>query len=1149
MDFEKVLKLSAKKLSEDQRKVVFSNRATIVSAGAGSGKTTVLSLRFLRLVNDGVDADRILTITFTKKAAAEMYGRIHALLSAMAEADDNFGLQLKDKFPNAAISTMDSFWTEIARSGCLKYGISRDFSLEDSDTRKRLINKVYTTLTTASTSVDAICPIVSNAEIVDGLNILSSYIEPSTLADALDKIADNTNILTELSPDTDKEFYMPLITYYCIKYDPISRIKLILNEMASIAGHVSSKCSKSIFLNGEYDKAQLALSQLDKKCENLSDLIGIIRDSDLSSFPELKVGNAKQADSPEANKAIKDVYLKAYREALEELKALRQMIINEPHQVSIDKAFRAFVYLYNREKRARAILSFADVQAIAKEVLTKDLAIRDYYKSRFDYIMVDEFQDNNIEQRNLLYLLSERCDIHSEGIPRAEDLDPKKLFLVGDDKQSIYRFRGADVSVFNSLKQEIVDKMNGLSLTLGANYRSEPQLVNHFNDVFSHVFEADEYCTDRNEEVVSLIRGFEEGDYRAEARGIDAGRALSDFSPVIELATIPYEKRSREENAKFLSSNESESIYIAEKILDMVNGDEYMIPDSNGGLRRPDFDDIGVLYRTSSIQMSLEKEFRHRGIPYTVVESTSSTLDGIAYDIFNFLQIVAYPEDKLAFMSVINSPFARISPSGQDFLLGDAEGFEAFCEDVVFDDPCDKAAYENLKTLYEKVKNMVGRESLPSILDELYYSSGYHTYIQSSGNLSMYSEHYDYLWTLANELDGDGLGIVEVLDYLRPIVGKAGKLDKISIGRIESRGVKLMTIHKSKGLEFPIVMVAAMGDGFKSESSPFINVSTANQPFIGWDLSDLITEDGVKNPYSGIFNKWTDKRLKAEHKRILYVALTRAVNHLILIAKEPSDSGSSESLYTIYKRALDEAMEGDEQKNWDIKFSFVPLIEKQSNIGSLSSLKRDLIWYENAASYPEPIWNKKKVAAKDASHVDIESSEKGYRLPSLSIDSITAEHPSFRTGFGSWVHQALEEKLSGAAAITEFECDSEVEAKNLDLLLSEAKRIADDFVSTDFYRENVGECEVGTEIEFYYPDEDRVLQGSADLVVFKDDYNLVIDYKTDKYKTPAEHKGQITTYVRAMEELYGKKCYGRLCYVRDFSAGPIWDKDGNEVEL
>lgn len=1152
MDFDKVLELSGKMLSEDQRRVVFSDCATIVSAGAGSGKTTVLSLRFLRLVNDGVDADRILTITFTKKAAAEMYGRIHSLLSSMAKSDEDYAFQLKEKFPNASISTMDSFWTEVARAGCLKYGISKDFSLEDADTRLRLARKVYTTLSTALSSEESICDIVSNSEIVEGLNIINSSFEPSKIEDILSKITLNTNILTKLPAETGRRFYEPLFLSFFDIYDPIGRIYAIFGEMSELAGEVSAKCSKSIFRNGEFDKAREAICSSGYESfdgplstESIHELLSKI---DLSLLPEFKVGNAKQADDKDKNETIKKVCLPAYREALANLRALKQMEANLPLQESIDNVLRAFVYLYNKEKRAKAILSFADVQEIAKKVLLSDRSIRDYYKSRFDYIMVDEFQDNNLDQRNLLYLLSERCDLHSEEIPEAECLDKKKLFLVGDDKQSIYRFRGADVSVFNALKSEIVDKMGGLALTLGENYRSEPQLVNHFNDIFSYVFETEETEPDKNESLVNSFRGIEEGDYHAEAKGINAGRSEGQVTPVIELAVIPYVKKSKEEKALYLSERESEAVYIAAKVLDILNDEDYWIPGKDGKLRKPEYQDIGILYGKSSIQMSLEKELRHRGIPYTVVESTSSTLDGIAYDIFNFLQLVVYPEDKLAFMSVINSPFARISAEGQSFLCGDAEGFRAFSSEVSFALDSDRIAYENLEALYNRVRGMVSRETLSSILEVLYYSSGYHTYIQSSGNLSAYSEHFEYLWSLANKLDDDGQGIVEALDFLRPIVGKAGKLENVSIGHLGTNGVKLMTVHKSKGLEFPIVILADAGGANKRESEAFINVETRNDSFISWDLSDSVSGEGEKLPYARIFNEWAEKRLSAERKRLLYVALTRAVNHLLVVAHEMSAS-TTETLYSIYKEAFDKALEDNAALSWSYRETEVPLIEKIYNIRSLVALQRKCDWYEEATIYPEPIWNAKKVAAKDASHVEIESSERGERLPLLPVDSITAKHKSFKTGFGSWVHQALEEKLSGSAALTEFECDGAIDKNDQEELLKEAKRIAEDFVSSEFYKENIGDNSVGTEIEFYYPDGDRVLQGSADLVVFRSDCNLVVDYKTDKFKTPLEHKGQITTYVKAMEDLYGKKCYGRLCYIRDFSSGPVWDKDGNEVEL
>ena len=1153
MDFDRVLELSKKRLSEDQRKVVFSNRATIVSAGAGSGKTTVLSLRFLRLINDGVDADRILTITFTKKAAAEMYERIHALLRAMAKEDSCFAYQLKEKFPSASISTMDSFWTDIARSGSLKYGISRDFTLEDDDTRIRLVRKVYTMLSTAGNTDTPVCDIVSNEDILRGFSFFSSINDPNSLEKKFNEIARNTDILTALPDDTDALFYRPLIVGYYRKFNPLRKIMQILLTMEILAANVSSKCSKSIFRTGVFDTLK---EKVESYCKLIPDnedeqdewIFNFIENIDLSQMPELKVGNAKQADDKEVDRVIKKELLEKYRECLSHIRRLKQMIYNRSYQSDIDKVFRAFVYLYNKEKRARAILSFADVQAIAKEVLINDHSIRDYYKSRFDYIMVDEFQDNNLEQRNLLYLLSERLDIHSEGIPDASDLDKKKLFLVGDDKQSIYRFRGADVSVFNDLKREIVEKMDGLSLSLGANYRSEPMLVEHFNDIFSEVFKQQEEDIDPIEELVSQFRGIEEGDYHAEAKGIEAGRSKSTVSPVIELATIACEKMSEEEKANYLSPSESEAIYIADKILEIVNGEEYMIPDSSGMLKKPSFDDIGILYRKSSIQMNLEKELRHREIPYTVIESTSSTLEGIAYDIFNFLQLVVYPSDKLAFMALLNSPFARISQKGQSFLQGSQEDFEAFKDEISFDLDSDRIAYDNLKTLYLRVKDMSGHYTLAEILDEIYFTSGYHTYIQSSGNLSVYSEHYDYLWELAGKLDADGIGIVGALDFLRPIIGKSEKLDGISIGRIESKGVKLMTIHKSKGLEFPIVFLADAGAIFKAFPSSFVNVDTDSGIFMTQDIS-AAEVDYTTNPYAGIFNHWEGNRLAAERRRLLYVALTRAINHFIMVADEPSEGAKSESLYTIYMKAFLEAIERSDTKNWNYKISSVPLIAKNDGIKSIAPLRRDLSWLDDAGVYSPPIWNTKKVAAKDASHAEFESTGKGERLPVLSIDSITAKHPSFKTGFGSWVHQALEEKLTGNDAITDFESDIPLNKADEEILLCEAKRIADDFAKSEFFETYVAGKDLVAELAFYYPDGERVLQGSADLVVFADEYNLVIDYKTDKYRTPEEHKGQIVTYVKAMEDLYGKKCYGILCYVRDFSKGPVWDRDGNEVEL
>ena len=142
MTFSELLAARDIRLSEEQLAAVNADRAAIVSAGAGSGKTTVLSLRFARLVMERkAHADEILTLTFTRKAAAEMYERIYSLLSYAAEHDEYIASELSSRFPKAHISTMDSFWGEIARTDSIAYGIMRDFSVMESRVRSAALTR------------------------------------------------------------------------------------------------------------------------------------------------------------------------------------------------------------------------------------------------------------------------------------------------------------------------------------------------------------------------------------------------------------------------------------------------------------------------------------------------------------------------------------------------------------------------------------------------------------------------------------------------------------------------------------------------------------------------------------------------------------------------------------------------------------------------------------------------------------------------------------------------------------------------------------------------------------------------------------------------------------------------------------------------
>ena len=1108
--FDDILRFTGKKLSEEQRRAVFSDRATIVSAGAGSGKTTVLSLRFLRLVYQmKTSSDRILTLTFTRKAAAEMYERIHGLLSAAAKEDDSGYLkrELECNFPKAQISTMDGFWTEIARAGALDYGISRDFSLlakEDSD---EMIER----------SLEALS---EDDNAYEGYMYLSSVMNPEMLLGLLSDISYHIDILTDYNPESAISLYDKFISGL---KDMVSEksIESILSDIEEL-GDGADPC-KSLYK------------------DELWNAISLCKEGRYSELPQFNIRNKpKGVDWEPIKKEIKD----EYRVRLKDYKKIALLESNREQEIKVAAFIACFIKLIQKERRSSSMLSFSDIERIAEKTLISNRGIREYYKRRFDYIMIDEFQDNNSKQKDILYLLSEAPGKFSNGIPDASSLDKNKLFFVGDDKQSIYRFRGADVSVFNSLKREVVDKMGGDYLSLSANYRSEPKLVDHFNSIFSSVFANDglKWKDDEEERMIASFRGAEPEDFFASASSISAGRAEGKVEPVIELDELPipdWDKGDKPDGV--ISKSDAESEFIARKIEEIVASDEFNVGDN----RPATYEDIAILYSVTKAQMPLEKALRRHNIPYTVMESTSVTVEAMASDFYSFLQLIVYPSDKKSFLTLLKSPFAHLSDKGlQEFLGNDAETFRAFSISPIFEDKADKAAYDSLSLFYEEVKERAESGTIASLVEMLFYDSGYYAYISSDSRLSVYKEHFDYLWALADSADQRGEGLPLFLDSLRPLIGTAEKLSDVTIEALSSRGVSLMTIHKSKGLEFPIVILADSAAASSSEETrnSIVDID-GNDRFLLYDIGS--DDNDAKKPLAGYFNSYESRRIDAERKRVLYVALTRAINHLIITASAYSFTTSDEkeskkySLYRIYKEALEKA-------GVNIRCNPIPYYET-SELERAVSDAYDASWYGSAEEVKQAEYIEESIGVKEASTDDKAFCPDAEFLPDFpfSVDPVVMDG-NLAADFGTVLHSALEEKLGGCKMV-EYS-NSRLSGSAVNAMNLSAREVAEDFTSSLFYKRFIEGRRTETEVRFYYPGpDDIVLIGSADLIVFSDDYNLVVDYKSDRYRNPDIHKGQLTLYAEAIENLYGKPCYAIICYLRDFSQGPLWDKKGDVV--
>ena len=1086
MTFAELIEKTGKSVSPEQMEAILSDKATVVSAGAGSGKTTVLSLRFVRLVLSGkAHSDEILTLTFTNKASAEMYERIHALLSLAAETDESVKADLKDHFPKARISTMDSFWSEIARTDSLEYGITRDFqSLEaEEGAEEDLIKNVYEELQ-------------SRDELKEGFLILSSLYTSSEIISLLKEIASSSSdILTSFDSGRNTESYTSIVSI--INADCMKRAEYVFSKLQEL--------DAANMANGQHEEIQKALQ-------------AYVTD-DFSSLPVFNLNKLRRKDDKALKDFIKEEDVKGFFSRLS-LLSLLEKTLNDASSVSV--LIEAFIASVQRKKRSQGLLSYRDTESLCRSVLINNRDVRDYYKKRFKYIMVDEFQDNNGRQRDLLYLLSERLGEHSPSIPSVEALDREKLFFVGDDKQSIYYFRGADVSVFRSLKDDII-KMDGNILTLSANYRSEPQLIDAFNSLFGRVFSTSLSPEEiEKERLMTLLTGEEYKSFFASPEPILSRDGIAGVNASLSLAVTSDEKSEGDEYAP---AEEAEAVFIARRIEEMIGGDDYLVPDGKGGVRRPSYGDIAILLRTTAPQMPIEKAFRLYGIPYVVEESTSATIEGIGWDIYAFLQLLVYPEDKLSYMAVLRSPFARISDEGLLF-LSSFEG-TAFSTDPAFPSSEDLRAYGRVKALYLELKGMVGRISISLLISMLYHESGYSTYIRSDRYLSVYEEHVSYIQAAASLFDRSGKTLPVFLDYLRPLVGKAGKLRNASVQHLDTEGVRIMTIHRSKGLQFPIVFLsdADHGPGNQVAMSTLISFE-GDKPCI---MPDLI-ERGTPNLVIQEVAHYKKRREEAELRRLLYVALTRASCHIVITAHMRRIS-SGTSLLDLFS------------ENYDINDEIIPSVLQRDVLREREE-KPDTSWYLQPVS-SEPLWERRRFGVKDSSHSETEITAGGPELPHLSSDSIVSAH-SIQQDFGTMVHNLLECAMKGEKYIPVFPPSLTDEEKKG--LLASLDEIRQGFLSSAFYDQVVKNHETEEEVRFYYPSDGGVAEGSADLLIFGEDFNLVVDYKTDRFLNEAQHMAQITAYARAMEDLYGKKCLAILLYVRGWQPGTLVDKDGNTVK-
>lgn len=1101
---ERILEKDGRLLDDNQRAAVASDRTTVVKAGAGSGKTTVLSYRFLRLVLEGrADCDQILTLTFTRKAAAEMNERIYLRLLSYA------GKSQLSRFPDASISTLDSFFSQIVRSDCVRYGISEDFTIASDTDISAAIGRIANDVFKSHRNDDA-------------LAVLGGLYNPEDLSDMLVSMGQSCFTM-ERSYDGrwwHEEYCRRLLAAFREELGRLGDMAMILME--------------------EYDD--------ESNRQALSEALETISSGNPAEVLE-RLPLAR-LDGRLGSRASKTAERRMHTDRFRAVSALCCDIAGA--LVSSDAMRGVFLMLSEIQegvkayKQQRNTLSFLDVGRMALDILKTNKGIRKYYKSKFKYIMVDEFQDNNKLQKDILYLLAERLDREGDGVPAAGDLQPGKLFFVGDEKQSIYKFRGADVSVFKALSDEMA-ACGGTVLSLDRNYRSEPALIDEFNSVFTRVMapSGDPVGEPKGEP------GREPGerrDFEAHFERLDSRKATDGIRSRF---TIAFKKTGEDfDEERDASSQQAEANYVAALIRRMVDTYDYLIPGDDGP-RRPEYSDIAVLLRGLGKQHGFEKAFRIQGIPYCLQQTRALLQDAISNDIYNVLQLCLFPEDRLAYLSVLSSPLCHLEGADLEKALDAPPFTEAGLSGKA------RERYETAGDRFKALKQLAAAGTVARMIDFIWNDWGYRFFVMTKKTSHSFAEHYDSLWTLAKAMDDNRCSLSDFLGYIRPRMGENERLDDLDVMREQASGVQIMTIHKSKGLEFPIVIVADACTGRGGLKSLYYvdddGLPFPSQMIFRGGLMDGASAVSCEDAYPRNVFLQRSKDLEAqkevaEIKRLLYVALTRAQTHLAVtgsVASRSRPDSLMELLMPDYLSRADGPIEGSMAD-----FVTMPDVPIQKTFISRSRISREALAKADSAYLDErplhrTLWLPDRIAA---TKLYADSLSEGrftgkHRLPAIPSDALISEK-SLNDQFGTLCHSILEESVRlGATIAAERAYELAAGLDKLaalgkterDMLARDAVMFAHGFMESDYYHSMAGHrCE--EEVKFFFGQEVEgrmvAVEGIIDLLVTRDDSIDIIDYKTDRVMESSEHEGQLSLYRKALRRVTDLPVRCGLIYLR-----------------
>jgi ATP-dependent helicase/nuclease subunit A len=770
--------------NEEQLAAIGAGGLVFVSAGAGTGKTTVLVERFVRAVCDrGLPIDSVLAITYTERAAGELRGRIRLRLAELGRHD------LARELDGAWISTIHGFCHRLLKAHPFEAGIDPHFRVLDENQSRVLAGEAF------ERALEAFCASGDSERI----RLLATY-----RARGLRRML--TGVFETLR-SAGRELVLEIVDRPALK----TRIE----ELREAARCVLEDTAVM-------EKAETARESAARAIDLLERPPSAERLIDLSDLAARGGPRDRFASYEEARHGVEQA-------ALDELAAQDRGLLEE--------LLRRFADAYAAAKEGESALDFEDLQLNARNLLRDHPAIRDRESWRFRSVLVDEFQDTNRLQCELIDLLA------------TED-----LFFVGDEFQSIYRFRHADVDVFRERREA-----SGGVLALTENYRSRPEVL----DVINHLFSAD---------------------FGDSFQPLSAAGRFSDpaFGPAVELLVT--DKATYKDTGTHWRAAEAK--HVATRVKDLVDTGE-----ATPG-------EIVLLFAAGTDAKLYEEALRELGLPTFRATGRDYYHQQQVVDLLAYLRLLHNRYDDEALVTVLASPFVGVSNDALMHLRRAAErrplfvGLERSLPGGLSDR--DAQLFRAFKQRYDRLAGLAPRLSLERLCERVVADHDYDLAVLAQWDGRRRYANLRKLARLARSYEElRGPDVEGFVCFVRE-QGTVGASELEAVAEEEGTDViRLLTIHGAKGLEFKVVVVADAGrHGAARDTDEILCLPDGR---LGFRVADPST--GKRRPTSDYqeVKEVEDEAAEAERRRLYYVAMTRAIDRLIVSGSIDPDRAGDES--------------------------------------------------------------------------------------------------------------------------------------------------------------------------------------------------------------------------------------------------------------